>query len=93
MLSVVAADGAGVPVVSVGSLVLRPVAAGSWRRAGGCGDALFAVEWVPVPVPAAGGPSAGRWAVIGAGAAGLAAAAGRGCAGAGLAVRGIAGPG
>ena len=87
VLSVVAADGAGVPVVSVGSLVSRPVAAGQLAAGGGAADALFAVEWVPVQVPAAGGPSAGRWAVIGAGAPGLAAAG----AGAGAEVRGYAG--
>ena len=90
-LSVVAADGAGVPVVSVGSLVSRPVAAGQLAAGGGAADALFAVEWVPVPVPvpAAGGPAGGRWAVIGAGAAGLAAAG----AGAGVEVRGYPGLG
>ena len=55
-LSLTAADGAGVPVVSVGSLVSRPVvaadltAASSARR-----DALFAVQWVPVPLGEATG--------------------------------------
>ena len=65
-LSVAAADGAGVPVVSVASLVVRPVAAGQLAAAGGgLADALFAVEWVPVPVPAVGGDgcrrAGGRW--------------------------------
>jgi NADPH:quinone reductase-like Zn-dependent oxidoreductase/acyl carrier protein len=52
-LSLVAADGAGVPVVSVESLVSRPVSAGQLEAAAGgagaLGDALFAVDWVPVP--------------------------------------------
>jgi NADPH:quinone reductase-like Zn-dependent oxidoreductase/acyl carrier protein len=61
-LSLAAADAAGQPVVSVGSLVSRPVAPGQLEAAA-CGprDALFSVEWVPV---AAAGP-AGRWAVAG----------------------------
>ncbi|HEY7147659.1 MAG TPA: SDR family NAD(P)-dependent oxidoreductase, partial [Streptosporangiaceae bacterium] len=53
-LSLVAADGTGMPVVSVGSLVLRP-AAGSPQAAANPRDALFGVEWVPI----AAGPSAG----------------------------------
>ena len=58
-----ATDGAGVPAVSVGSLVLRAAGAGELGAAGGgVGEALFEVEWVPVPVPVAG---AGRWAVAG----------------------------
>ena len=62
-LSLVAADVAGTPVVSVDSLVSRPVAAGQLAGAGReLADALFAVEWVPVPVD---GPVGGRWAVVG----------------------------
>ena len=75
-LSLAAADGTGVPVVSVASLVLRPVAAGRLAAArDGLQDALFAVEWIPVPVPATGGDAvaAGRWAVAGADPFGLAA--------------------
>jgi acyl transferase domain-containing protein len=59
-VSLVAADPTGAPVVSVESLVLRPVAAptGSAPK-----DSLFSIEWVPVParVPVPGG----RWALIG----------------------------
>ncbi|WP_103355950.1 type I polyketide synthase [Amycolatopsis sp. CA-128772] len=55
------ADTAGVPVASVAALVLRPVSAGQLRGPDG-GDALFQVEWTPVPVPEAPG---GRYAVIG----------------------------
>src|SRR5262249_41257013 len=44
-----AADAAGAPVVSVGSLALRPAAAGELEAAGGrAADALFGVRWVPV---------------------------------------------
>ncbi|HEV3288548.1 MAG TPA: SDR family NAD(P)-dependent oxidoreductase [Streptosporangiaceae bacterium] len=71
-LSLVAADGAGVPVVTVDSVVLRPVAARQLAMGGQLRDALFSVEWVPVPV-AADAPVTGRpWAVIGADHAGLA---------------------
>ncbi|MFD5826446.1 SDR family NAD(P)-dependent oxidoreductase [Lentzea sp. NPDC060358] len=47
-VSVHAADGAGNPVVDVGSLVLRPVDAvpGEARQ-----DSLFHVEWTALPVP------------------------------------------
>ena len=88
-LSLAAADGAGMPVVSVASLVTRPIAAGQLAAAGsGLADALFAVQWAPVPVPAVGGDGvpAGRWAVVGADQLGLAA----GLAEAGADVRGYA---
>src|SRR5207302_69047 len=47
------ADGTGALVVSVESLVSRPVAAAQLTPAAGDGlrDALFTVGWVPVPVP------------------------------------------
>ncbi|HEY1968364.1 MAG TPA: type I polyketide synthase, partial [Pseudonocardia sp.] len=63
-VSLVAADAAGEPVVSVESLVLRPVAAPAAGAGRGVRDVLFGVEWVPVP---AGAPAAvvGRWAVVG----------------------------
>ena len=62
-LSLAAADTAGAPVISVDSLVSRPVAAGQLAGfVSGPQDALFSVAWVPVA--AAGGP-AGRWAVAG----------------------------
>ena len=82
-LSVLAADPAGTLVLSVESLVSRPVSAGQLAAAGGLGEALFTVEWMPVPVPAADGPAP---EVIRAGAA----AAG---AGAGAGRRGRGGPG
>ena len=54
--SLLAADPAGAPVVTVRSLVLRPVPAGQLEAAGlGVSDALFATTWVPVtagPEPA-----------------------------------------
>ncbi|MEU4253204.1 SDR family NAD(P)-dependent oxidoreductase [Amycolatopsis sp. NPDC026612] len=55
------ADATGAPVASVDALVLRPVSAGQLRGPDG-GDALFQVEWTPIPVPEAAG---GRYAVIG----------------------------
>ncbi|MGK5636990.1 SDR family NAD(P)-dependent oxidoreductase [Streptomyces sp. URMC 126] len=62
-LSVTAADTSGAPVVSVASLITRPVSADQLQGPGaGVADALFAVDWVPVPeaqIPA------GEWALIG----------------------------
>ncbi|HEY2265221.1 MAG TPA: acyltransferase domain-containing protein, partial [Streptosporangiaceae bacterium] len=56
-LSLAAADEAGAPVVSVSSLVFRPVTPGQLAAAGtGLPDALFTVEWVPVPAAGASGP-------------------------------------
>ncbi|WP_256914781.1 polyketide synthase dehydratase domain-containing protein, partial [Streptomyces hilarionis] len=50
-LSLDLADGAGVPVASVESLVLRTVSAEQLRPSGGGGDdALFRVEWSPLSV-------------------------------------------
>ncbi|MFI6108907.1 type I polyketide synthase, partial [Streptomyces sp. NPDC051310] len=53
-VSVAVADVSGVPVLSVGRLVTRPVAREQLRAAGGGGvrDALFDVAWEPVPVVA-----------------------------------------
>ncbi|MDA3647920.1 type I polyketide synthase [Saccharopolyspora indica] len=45
-LSLQATDDAGVPVLSVGSLVLRPVSAEQFARE----DALFGIEWTDQPV-------------------------------------------
>src|SRR5580658_1049484 len=71
-IPVLAVDAAGAAVVSVGSLVSRPVAAGQLAAADrGPRDALFCEEWVPVPVAAA--VPAGRWVVAGADWLGLAA--------------------
>ncbi|MFC9636609.1 type I polyketide synthase [Streptomyces mirabilis] len=62
-LSLTAADAAGAPVVTVGSLVSRPVSAGQVQVAGRVpGDSLFVQEWTPVePVTAA----VGEWALLG----------------------------
>jgi len=69
-VSLLAVDGAGTPVVSVGSLELRSAAASPMQAAGNAlRDALFGVEWVPVPVSAA---PVGRWGVVGADSLGLA---------------------
>ncbi|MEU5002617.1 type I polyketide synthase, partial [Streptomyces sp. NPDC021622] len=48
-VSLVVADGAGAPVASVDSLVLRPVALEEFAG-DGHDDALFGVEWVSVPL-------------------------------------------
>jgi len=70
-LSLTAADSTGAPVVSVQSLVLRPVVVGRLEEAaGGPLDALFSVEWVPVPLPPAA--VGDRWAITGPDPAGLA---------------------
>ncbi|MFI5756993.1 type I polyketide synthase, partial [Streptomyces sp. NPDC051569] len=48
-VSIAVADDAGEPVVSIDSLVLRPVAAGPAGSAAAVGrDALFGLDWVPV---------------------------------------------
>ncbi|MEV0376024.1 zinc-binding dehydrogenase, partial [Streptomyces sp. NPDC050636] len=63
-LMVTAADATGAPVVSVASLITRPVSADQLQSTdGGVADALFAVDWAPVaetPVPA------GEWVLVGA---------------------------
>jgi acyl transferase domain-containing protein/acyl carrier protein/UDP-glucose 4-epimerase len=61
-----AADGTGRPVARVASLSLREVDPEriAAAAAGGHED-LFALDWAPVPVPAA--PQAGRWTVLGPG--------------------------
>ncbi|MER6694579.1 type I polyketide synthase, partial [Streptomyces minutiscleroticus] len=59
-----AADGSGRPVARVASLSLREVNPERLAAAASGGhDDLFALDWVPVPVPAA--PQAGRWTVLG----------------------------
>ncbi|HEY7144396.1 MAG TPA: beta-ketoacyl synthase N-terminal-like domain-containing protein, partial [Streptosporangiaceae bacterium] len=76
-VSLVAADSAGAPVVSVDALVSRPVTPGQLETASRPEQSLFTVAWTPVqPGPA----DTGRWAVAGPDEAGLAAgiaAAGR----------------
>jgi Polyketide synthase dehydratase len=71
-VSVVVADEAGQPVVSVESLVLRPMSAGPVAGEGPV-DGLFGVEWVPVAgVGDEGVVQGAGWAVLGAGDFGLA---------------------
>ncbi|MFD7432739.1 SDR family NAD(P)-dependent oxidoreductase, partial [Streptomyces sp. NPDC059818] len=84
-LNVVAADATGAPVVSVESLITRPVSADQLQPAeAGVADALFTVAWAPVPEAAV---PAGEWALIGADRFGL----GEGLNTAGIAVRSFAG--
>jgi acyl transferase domain-containing protein len=62
-VSLLAVDGAGTPVVSVGSLELRAVDASALQaNDNALRDSLFGVRWVPVPVSAA---PVGRWGVLG----------------------------
>ncbi|MFL6123265.1 SDR family NAD(P)-dependent oxidoreductase, partial [Actinophytocola sp.] len=69
------ADGAGSPVATVESLIMRPVSAAALREAGAAtADALYAVDWQPIdaPVPVsyvdhqelAGVPAGTRYAVL-----------------------------
>ncbi|WP_143659620.1 SDR family NAD(P)-dependent oxidoreductase, partial [Streptomyces sp. MP131-18] len=63
-VTLTAVDGAGNPVVSVGSLVSRPVSARQLERArDGVDDALFRLEWTAVPAPPE--PATAEWPVIG----------------------------
>ncbi|MFJ8948443.1 type I polyketide synthase, partial [Streptomyces sp. NPDC102395] len=61
-----AADALGSPVLTVDSLALRPLSGGAAGAAVAAGvrDALFRVEWAPVPVAQAEGPEA-VWLPIG----------------------------
>ncbi|WP_245647318.1 type I polyketide synthase [Microtetraspora niveoalba] len=60
------ADGTGAPVASVESLVMREVSPEALRPAGDAGsDALFAVDWGPLPEAAAVEPVTVDWGVIG----------------------------
>jgi malonyl CoA-acyl carrier protein transacylase len=62
-LTLLAADEAGQPVISVDRLALRPVSPEHLRAASaGQRDSLFTVEWVPVSVNGTG--ASGRWAVL-----------------------------
>jgi NADPH:quinone reductase-like Zn-dependent oxidoreductase/acyl carrier protein len=69
-VSLTAADAAGALVVTVDSLVSRPVTAGDLAPGAGPGagpGALFTQDWIPVPVPAGGQPHpVSRLAVAGA---------------------------
>ena len=58
-------DAHGTPVLSVGSLTLRPVSARALAAAGGgpAGEALYEVSWSTALVP--GGAEDGSWALLG----------------------------
>nr|WP_018680913.1 type I polyketide synthase [Actinokineospora enzanensis] len=62
-VSVVAVDGTGAPVITIGSVTRRPVPAGQFLSAARS-DLLFELSWTPLPGVGAHHPS-GTWAVIG----------------------------
>uniref|UniRef100_UPI00357158D1 SDR family NAD(P)-dependent oxidoreductase n=1 Tax=Dactylosporangium sucinum TaxID=1424081 RepID=UPI00357158D1 len=62
-VAILAVDAGGEPVVSVGSLVLRPVTAGPGRGPS-LRDAMFALDWTPAATDVAA--PAGPWTVVGA---------------------------
>ncbi|MFI6093843.1 type I polyketide synthase [Streptomyces sp. NPDC051218] len=66
-LALTAADATGAPVVSVESLVSRPVSAGQLKAAdSGPADVLFVQEWTPVnPAAETAAGLTGEWALIG----------------------------
>ncbi|MFI2239383.1 SDR family NAD(P)-dependent oxidoreductase [Streptomyces chrestomyceticus] len=66
-LTVSAADAAGQPVISVASLITRPVDTGQLGSAvSAVADALFTVAWMPISGIESIAPVAGEWALIGA---------------------------
>ncbi|MFF7167901.1 SDR family NAD(P)-dependent oxidoreductase, partial [Streptomyces sp. NPDC008086] len=58
------ADGAGMPVLSAGSLVLRPLTRDTLRSAHAGRDGLFAMRWADVP-DTGSAPDTSGWAVVG----------------------------
>ncbi|WP_435795427.1 type I polyketide synthase [Micromonospora taraxaci] len=57
-VSVLAADQSGSPVLSIASLVLRPIAAGALETADDpARTSLFRLDWTPLTLPAAGAPA------------------------------------
>ncbi|MGP3940810.1 type I polyketide synthase [Streptomyces sp. 6N106] len=72
-VSLAVADGAGGAVLSVDSLVLRPVSAEQIGGArGGRQDSLFRLEWVGLPATVSSAPvPTARWAALGSGDLGL----------------------
>ncbi|MFE7385658.1 type I polyketide synthase, partial [Streptomyces zhihengii] len=67
-ITVQAADGAGAPVAVVRSLMLRAVSPDQLSPARQADDALFAVEWVPLPSGTASGEADSvEWTVLEAG--------------------------
>ncbi|MFE9883330.1 SDR family NAD(P)-dependent oxidoreductase, partial [Streptomyces sp. NPDC005784] len=69
-------DEAGQPLLTVPSLVLRPLAADAFDGSGTgpVRDALFQVDWTALTLPGAEAPAEGAWAVLGSDPLGLAAA-------------------
>ncbi|HEU5392688.1 MAG TPA: type I polyketide synthase [Streptosporangiaceae bacterium] len=66
-LSLAAVDIAGAPVISVESLMLRPISAGQLETAQReSQESLFTEEWTALPGSVSAAGPAGRWAVIGA---------------------------
>ena len=61
-----AAFAVGLPVVSVRSLIQRPVTIEQLRPAGDTSGQLFTEEWIKVPAPATAGLGQRSWAVVGA---------------------------
>ncbi|MFD9415192.1 type I polyketide synthase [Streptomyces goshikiensis] len=63
-------DGTGQPVLTVDSLVLRPLAADAIAAAGtgtgAVGEALFRIDWAALTLPEAPPASGGGWALLGA---------------------------
>ncbi|MEU5256707.1 type I polyketide synthase [Streptomyces longwoodensis] len=64
-VTVTLADAEGAPVATVGRLVFRPLPAGGDGAGDDLRDALFHVDWAPLPVDAAA-PSGAGWPVLGA---------------------------
>ncbi|HEV2636979.1 MAG TPA: type I polyketide synthase [Actinocrinis sp.] len=60
-----AADPEGRPVATVAALAVRPISTDALSSAA-VPDALFRVDWTPLPDPGPHLPEAGRWAAIGA---------------------------
>ncbi|GAA3117360.1 hypothetical protein GCM10020254_75230 [Streptomyces goshikiensis] len=61
-------DGTGQPVLTVDSLVLRPLAAGAIAAAGTgpVAEALFRIDWAALTLPEAPPTTGGGWALLGA---------------------------
>jgi NADPH:quinone reductase-like Zn-dependent oxidoreductase/acyl carrier protein len=68
-VSIKAADGTGAPVAVVRSLTLRAMSADQLPTSGPADDALFGVDWIPLPSDAASGEAAEApdWTVLEAG--------------------------
>ena len=67
-VSLLLTDGTGQPVVSVGSLVVRPVVAGQLQAAAlGVDESMYRVAWSAFPVgePPVGVAGSDRWVVVG----------------------------